>query len=98
MRTSIRYDDDGTSHYMVNGREVAKSEFDRLVPTKTPNYAAGECPGMHPDYHDWSNENGGRGRYCPQKAQRARDPNGYAKSRDDLIDWAVRQGKSVEKD
>ena len=98
MRGQIRYRSDGEAMYFIRGKQVTREEFDAAIPTKKINFEAGEMPGLHPDYGDWSQENGGRGRYCPQKAQRARDPNGFCRSRNELIDWAERRDKIVEKD
>jgi len=97
LKGSIRYTEDGPV-YMLRGRVVSKEEFDRAIPSKKIDYEKGELPGLHTDYGDWSQENGGRGRYCPQKAQKARDPNGYCRSRNELIEWAHSKDKTVEKD
>jgi len=96
MRGQIVFKD-GEVFYRLNGEMVTKAEFDKAIPSKKINYAKGECPATFPDFGDWSHENGGRGRYCPQKATKSQDPAAFSKSRNDLIDWAHRQGKSVEK-
>jgi hypothetical protein len=97
MRGQIKFKENGEIQYLINGEQVTKEVFDEAIPSKKINYAKGECPATFPDFGDWSQENGGRGRYCPQKATKARDPKAFSKSRNDLIDWAHRQGKTVEK-
>lgn len=97
MRGQIRFTD-GVPVYLINGKEVSRSEFDEAIPSKPIDYSKGECPGTFPDFGDWSNENGGRGRYCPQKASKSRDPDGFCRSKNELIDWAHSKGKIVEKD
>jgi hypothetical protein len=96
MKGRIKYHKDGSRSYFLGGDKVTKEEFDSGIPDRTPDYQNGELPGLHADYGDWSQENGGRGRYCPQKAQFPKDPNGYAKSKNDLIDWAQRRGMGVQ--
>lgn len=50
------------------------------------------------DIADWSNENGGKGRYCPQAARFPKDPKGYMKSRQKLIDYAKGKGLTASRD
>jgi hypothetical protein len=98
MRSKVIFRNDGSRACFVNGRQVSDAEFDQLVPNKPINFAAGELPGMYMDFGDWSSENGGIGRYCPQKASAPRARDGYCRSRNELIDWAKRKNKCVEKD
>lgn len=97
MRGQIKFVD-GKKVYTLNGRDVSQEQFEKMIPNKPIDYSKGECPRTFPDFGDWSGENGGRGRYCPQKAQKSRDPNGYCRSKNDLISWAESRGKIVEKD
>jgi putative FmdB family regulatory protein len=50
------------------------------------------------DIADWSNENNGKGRYCPQAARFPKDPKGYMKSRQKLIDHAKSKGLTASRD
>lgn len=50
------------------------------------------------DIADWSTENRGKGRYCPQLAKKPGDPNAYATSKWDLIDQGYRRGWSIDRD
>lgn len=96
MRGRIVFHEDGSQSYQINGRAVTRRDFDRLYPSRTPEYEAGECPGLHADYGDWHQENGGRGRYCPQMAEYADDPRAFARHRNDVIDYANQRGLTVE--
>jgi putative FmdB family regulatory protein len=74
--------------------------------------AAGECPDcgsskirrvmrtpprVEGDIADWSNDPGGKGRYCPQAARFPKDPKAYFKDRNSLSEWGKRKGYSVSK-
>lgn len=98
MRARIVYRSDGSKAFFVGGQEVSKKVFDKEVPTKRIDFASGEIPGLHADYGDWSSENGGKGRYCPQKASRAYGADGYCRSRSELVEWAKSRNKCVDKD
>lgn len=98
MRAQVKFLSDGTKQYSVNGKTVSEKEFNKLYPSKKINYEAGELPGLHMDYGDWSQENGGKGRYCPQKASGPMSADGYCRSRGELIEWAKTKDKMVEKD
>ncbi len=55
-------------------------------------------PRVYGDRADWSNENSGRGRYCPQLARFPKDPRGYSTSCQKLIDEGKRRGLTASKD
>jgi putative FmdB family regulatory protein len=57
-----------------------------------------QAPRVRGDIADWGTENGGKGRYCPQLAEKPNDPRAFAQSRHDLIDKGKRRGWSVDKD
>jgi hypothetical protein len=98
MRAKVVYHKDGSQSFFVNGEKVTKRQYDKAVPTRHIDFAAGELPGLHMDYGDWSSENGGKGRYCPQKASGPKAADGYCRSRGELIEWANSRNKLVEKD
>lgn len=98
MRSRVIFRSDGKRECFVNGNQVTEVEFDELVPNKLINYEAGELPGMYMDFGDWSSENGGMGRYCPQKASAPKASDGYCRSRNELINWAKSKDKCIEKD
>jgi hypothetical protein len=98
MRSKVIYRSDGSKECYVNGKHVSEAEWNRLCPNKPINFAAGEMPGMYMDFGDWSNENGGLGRFCPQKASGPKARDGYCRSRNELIGWAKSKGKLVEKE
>lgn len=54
-------------------------------------------PRVQSDIGDWSLENSGKGRYCPQAAKKMGDQNAYFTSRDSLISWGKAQGYEVDK-
>lgn len=69
--------------------------------TKPPNYEKGECPGMHPDYADWSTETDRKtgvrgGRYCPQLAKFPGDKRAVVSHKNDAINIAKKRGWSID--
>jgi putative FmdB family regulatory protein len=54
-------------------------------------------PRVLPDVADWSNENSGRGRFCPQAARRPGDPKAHFTSRQALEDWGKAKGYTVNR-
>ncbi len=56
------------------------------------------APRVYGDRADWSNENSGKGRFCPQMARFPKDPAAYATSCNKLIDWGKRRGLTASKD
>lgn len=66
--------------------EITAEEYHRLAPSKPPDYRRGECAWTHGDFGDWSQENGGKGRFLGFLARHARDAGGYCRSAADAID------------
>lgn len=57
---------------------------------------SGVCPGVAMDC-DWSGENGGRGRYIGQMADKVNDPKAYFRSRREVEDTASRRGFTTQR-
>lgn len=47
--------------------------------------------------HDWSAENGGKGRYISQVAERQNDPNAYFRSQREALEYVNKHGGTAEK-
>lgn len=54
-------------------------------------------PRVMGDIADWSNENGGKGRYCPQAGKKVADPDAYFTSRQKFEDWGLARGYTVNR-
>lgn len=95
--------------YFLDDTEVSAADFHAALPSRLDGCRDDDgcitcVPGMHHDYGDWRNEKTRLrdgtvrdGRYCPQAARYPGDPKAVFDHRESLVDWAERQGKTVER-
>ncbi len=90
--------------YFLDGEEVSEAVYQAAGwKTKPPDYEKGECPGMHPDYADFSTETdhkrGVRGsRYFPQLARFPGDKKAFYPHKNAAKEEGKRRGYSIEED
>jgi hypothetical protein len=87
--------------YRINGREVTREQFlagaAKAKPSRMEKQRGRRFkpPGLFSDKTDWTFENGGKGRWCPQMGKK-KDPKAYFHTRRKLIEHAKRDGYVVD--
>lgn len=96
MPTYVFSSDDGDSIEHTCSMSAVPKLIRRGSVTYRRDYCA-EPKGCWMADHDWSSEEGGKGRYISQIADRPGDPKAWCKNQKEAMDKAKRKGHTVER-
>ena len=83
--------------YKLSGRVVSRDEFIAHETHANIDYENGNMPAVRMGTTSWQNENGGKGRYISQMADKPNDPKAYFRSRSDVEEACRRRGLTYER-
>jgi hypothetical protein len=84
--------------YKLSGRVVKRDEFISHETMADTDFSHGSMPSVIMRDTSWGSENGGRGRYISQMADKPNDPKAYYKSQSEVAESCKRRGFSYELD